>query len=159
MSTDLDSMTGVMIYLLIFFAAIPIVFFVLSRTASTSFDPGTGMLSEIRYLAIQLEEASRRILQEATQGFKSAPGQRQTLERIIRLVENAERFQMKMADPSRSVGVAQHEFFLLQDTFQGGLKELQGLQTYPVSGDAVVQLFRTMDSLHFYFDPSVPRPR
>ena len=157
MPAESDPTLGTIFYLVVIFAIIPIVLFVLSRAASPGFQPEPFQVEEIRRLARSLEQSVAKSLEDATHAFASASGERRALDDLIQLAERTESFRARMQQLEGNQGVRVREFYLLQNAFRRARRGFPKLTTYARHPERLQGLIRTMESLRFYFD-SAPAP-
>jgi hypothetical protein len=144
---------GPIFYLVILFVIVPLLLYVLSRAASSGFQPEPFQVEEMRRLAEHLHGATEKAIEEATHRFGSRPGERRALDELLQFGEIAERFRGKMRERGLRVsGVRQREFFLLENAFvraEGGFSQLTAHRSTPSTFQGLTQ---TLNALRYYFD-------
>ncbi len=165
MPVESDTTLGPIYYLVILFAIVPFLLYLLSRAAAPGLHPEPFQIEEMRKLADQLHLAAEKAVEEASHRFGSRSGERRALDDLLQLAERAEHFRSRMQERGvRLSGMRQKEFFLLENSFeraQAGFNRLEAYRVFPAPFQGLIQ---TLNSLRYYFDtraeplPAVTEP-
>jgi hypothetical protein len=157
-----DSITRTVIYLAISFALFPAVLLLLSKVALSSLQPEPHEFSEVRRLAMQLDELAYEALQQTTHAFASAAGERKALDELIRFVDRVEIFRKKFRAAGHRQASMERDFLLLQADYDRAAPNFRHLLAFQFSQKVFLSLSVCMEELRFYyaaphFSPSRPR--